>query len=214
MPRDLRIRVSAGLLTLLDRATTTLGYDHVADTVRHFVVEGLKRLPQRSRNFGQRTPQRSRNFVHNAASLRGDYRGVVTSKSLTSRMKLTTVAEKEHTNTRKHEQTSKSDTKKPISSITYSPAFMQFWVQYPRPVGKYRAFQVWNRIKPDPDLIAQIATALDAAKICEQWTRDGDQFIPHPATWLNRRGWEDEYAPAPREPLPPYLSPLPTRVAP
>ena len=27
---------------------------------------------------------------------------------------------------------------------------------------------------------------------CDQWNRDNGQFIPHPATWLNQRRWEDE----------------------
>jgi hypothetical protein len=25
-----------------------------------------------------------------------------------------------------------------------------------------------------------------------EWTKDGGQFIPHPATWLNQKRWEDE----------------------
>ena len=27
---------------------------------------------------------------------------------------------------------------------------------------------------------------------CDQWKKDGGQFIPHPATWLNQEGWDDE----------------------
>jgi hypothetical protein len=30
----------------------------------------------------------------------------------------------------------------------------------------------------------------------EQWRRDDGRFIPHPATWLNQRRWEDEAEPA------------------
>jgi len=26
----------------------------------------------------------------------------------------------------------------------------------------------------------------------EQWTKDNGQYIPHAATWLNGRRWEDE----------------------
>jgi hypothetical protein len=29
-------------------------------------------------------------------------------------------------------------------------------------------------------------------KNSQQWTKDGGQFIPMPATWLNGRRWEDE----------------------
>ena len=27
---------------------------------------------------------------------------------------------------------------------------------------------------------------------CDQWIRDGGQYIPHPATWINGHRWEDE----------------------
>ena len=32
-------------------------------------------------------------------------------------------------------------------------------------------------------------------KDSDQWTRDDGRFIPHPATWLNGRQWEDEVQP-------------------
>jgi hypothetical protein len=31
----------------------------------------------------------------------------------------------------------------------------------------------------------------------EDWTKEGGQYIPYPATWLNAKGWEDEYSPMP-----------------
>ena len=42
--------------------------------------------------------------------------------------------------------------------------------------------------------------AVEAQKQTEQWKRDGGQYIPHPATWLNQMRWEDELMPeAPRQ---------------
>jgi len=38
---------------------------------------------------------------------------------------------------------------------------------------------------------------LERSKVSEQWQRDGGQFIPHPATWLNGRRWEDQPPEAP-----------------
>ena len=35
-------------------------------------------------------------------------------------------------------------------------------------------------------------TALDAATNSEQW--QDSHLIPHPTTWINRDGWEDEIA--------------------
>ena len=37
-----------------------------------------------------------------------------------------------------------------------------------------------------------ILNAVKAQRESPQWTRDGGQFIPHPATWLNQERWEDE----------------------
>ncbi|MNH08813.1 hypothetical protein D3C79_682460 [compost metagenome] len=34
--------------------------------------------------------------------------------------------------------------------------------------------------------------ALAAWTVSTDWTKDGGQFIPHAATWLNGKRWEDE----------------------
>jgi len=36
-----------------------------------------------------------------------------------------------------------------------------------------------------------IAAVKDQAET-EVWTKEGGKFIPHPATWINGRRWEDE----------------------
>ena len=33
--------------------------------------------------------------------------------------------------------------------------------------------------------------AIEMQKKTAQWTKDNGQFIPHPATWLNSKRWED-----------------------
>ena len=35
--------------------------------------------------------------------------------------------------------------------------------------------------------------AISAAKTSQDWQKDEGQYIPYPGTWLNARGWEDEY---------------------
>lgn len=70
--------------------------------------------------------------------------------------------------------------------------FASFWKRYPRKVGKQDAMKAWKRLKPDADLLRAIGEGLERAKASEQWQRDRGQFIPHPATWLNGRRWEDE----------------------
>ena len=59
-------------------------------------------------------------------------------------------------------------------------------------MGKAVAEKVWKKLSPDEDLFSRIMDALCAALYCDQWCRDGGQFIPNPATWLNQRRWEDE----------------------
>ena len=38
----------------------------------------------------------------------------------------------------------------------------------------------------------QMGKALEVQKQSQQWRKDGGQYIPMPATWLNGRRWEDE----------------------
>ncbi len=75
--------------------------------------------------------------------------------------------------------------------------FDEFWAAYPRKVGKPRAGDKW-RTKGCSKLIAVIMAAVEVQKQTPQWTKDGGQFIPHPATWLHNERWADEVTkPAP-----------------
>ena len=72
-----------------------------------------------------------------------------------------------------------------------SEDFDIFWDAYPRKVGKVEAEKSFNRAKINgklPDLLNAIAQQ----KNTDQWKKDGGQFIPNPATWINQRRWEDE----------------------
>jgi hypothetical protein len=42
------------------------------------------------------------------------------------------------------------------------------------------------------ELAEKIISAVKAQSASEQWTKDNGQYIPNPATWLNRGQWEDE----------------------
>lgn len=80
----------------------------------------------------------------------------------------------------------------PISPKGDSEAFVAFWNAYPRHVAKENARKAWAKLKADDELLKTILGALEAQKASDQWTKDGGRFIPHPATWLNARRWEDE----------------------
>lgn len=72
------------------------------------------------------------------------------------------------------------------------PGFSEFWQLYPRKVGKGVAEKAWLKISPDATLQKTILTSIGVQMASEQWLKDGGRFIPHPTTWLNRKGWLDE----------------------
>lgn len=71
-------------------------------------------------------------------------------------------------------------------------AFESFWSAYPRRVGKGNAEKAWKKLNPNAELTGRILSAIEKCRKSEQWTKDSGQFIPYPATWLNRKGWEDD----------------------
>ena len=75
----------------------------------------------------------------------------------------------------------------------YIVGFDKFWTAYPNKKSKGEAKKAWDKIKPDELLLETILSTIEKAKTSKQWTDDNGQYIPHPTTWLNREGWEDEY---------------------
>ena len=70
--------------------------------------------------------------------------------------------------------------------------FERFWEAYPKKRSKGQALKAWMKIKPDERLLATMIAKIEQAKTTAQWRKDGGEYIPHPATWLNAAGWEDE----------------------
>lgn len=70
--------------------------------------------------------------------------------------------------------------------------FDAFYAAYPRHEGKAAALKAWNKLAPDVVLQEQMGKALEVQKQSQQWRKDGGQYIPMPATWLNGKRWEDE----------------------
>ena len=90
----------------------------------------------------------------------------------------------------------KSGPRSPFRSKRQEQLFDEFWGQYPKKRSKGQAEKVWQKICPDDELFAEILHGLSLAKASQDWQKDGGQYIPYPATWLNAKGWEDEYQPA------------------
>jgi len=69
------------------------------------------------------------------------------------------------------------------------PTFLEFWRNYPKKKAKGHALKAWSKLSPPID---RVLAALEWQRNQPDWTRDLGQYIPHPATWLNSRSWEDE----------------------
>lgn len=67
-------------------------------------------------------------------------------------------------------------------------SFDQFWESYPRKTAKANAQKSWAKINPDD--IPEIMAGLEKYKRCKQW--QDVNYIPHAATWLNGKRWNDE----------------------
>lgn len=88
--------------------------------------------------------------------------------------------------------------------LTAEPAgFQEWWQRYPRKVAKAAALKSWKALAPSEALQATMHAALDVQRRSPQWMKDGGEFIPHPATWLSHKRWEDELVTA----LPPQGGP-------
>lgn len=95
-------------------------------------------------------------------------------------------------------ETDPKPARKTRPAIEELEAWERFWKAYPRKKDKGAAEKAWNkaiRAGADP------AVVIDGALLYRMNSATKEaQFIKHPATWLNARGWEDEPDPQPQAP--------------
>lgn len=89
---------------------------------------------------------------------------------------------------------------------TYSADFEKFWTIYPSKVGKGKAYESWQKLKPSPELQAKMIEAVKKQSLSPKWADENGKYIPNPATWLNQRRWDDNLQLAieisnPKEPI-------------
>ena len=78
--------------------------------------------------------------------------------------------------------------------------FDKFWSLYPRKVARIVAERRWKKLsKKEIDEILKIYP-----EHLLRWRYKDIQYVPHPATWLNQRRWEDELEPLPDKNLSVY----------
>lgn len=73
---------------------------------------------------------------------------------------------------------------------SWESSFVKFWSRYPRKTGKQSAQKRWKSMN-ETEQVAALTVVGD--HVCH-WSKSGtdQKFIPHAATWLNGRRWEDE----------------------
>ena len=69
--------------------------------------------------------------------------------------------------------------------------FEAFWALVPRRVGKKAAERAWRAVERRGESIEAIEGMREYAVAFEQSGTEL-KYVPHPSTWLNRRGWEDD----------------------
>ena len=89
---------------------------------------------------------------------------------------------------------------KPFKSLKQQQMFNEFWLAYPKKRSKGDAEKAWVKITPDDHLFGVIMQSLGRAMLSLKWVEEDGQFIPYPASWLNAKGWYDEYANGGRRP--------------
>ena len=70
--------------------------------------------------------------------------------------------------------------------------FNQFWKEYPKKVGKDKCQKWFKTHKVTSELLNKMLDTISKFKQSKGWLKDNGQYIPHPYTWLNRGGWNDE----------------------
>jgi len=93
----------------------------------------------------------------------------------------------------------KTAKKKEPKDFGQTPQFQVFWAYYPNKQKKADAVVAWNAAKLD-DKLPLILAALKWQTVSPSWTKDKGQFIPHPASYLRGKRWEDEPAVTHRAP--------------
>lgn len=78
------------------------------------------------------------------------------------------------------------------SSSRYPAEFEEWWESYPRKVGKREAAKAWKQTRGERPATSEVIAVTEALGETEQWRKDGGSYVPYPATWLRRGGWEDD----------------------
>jgi hypothetical protein len=95
-----------------------------------------------------------------------------------------------HSNINSNTNINSNSTKEDIDHC--KELFDVFWELYPRKQAKQRALSSWLKLRPNATLAGKITESVKAHIGTDQWQDAGGRYIPHAATFLNQKRWEDE----------------------
>ena len=70
--------------------------------------------------------------------------------------------------------------------------FEFFWKAYPKKEAKKDAVTAFEKLNPNPELMAVILAAIATKAASSEWTKDNGKYVPLPASWLRAERWTDE----------------------
>jgi|GEM_PF-4782097 len=73
-----------------------------------------------------------------------------------------------------------------------SSNFSAFYSAYPKKKNRADAERAFAKLNPSAELFSKMMAALAWQTKQPDWVKDGGQYVPLPASWLNKRRWEDE----------------------
>jgi hypothetical protein len=123
--------------------------------------------------------------------------------------------ERHRTSQERHCDAPDTDTDTDTEQIQKQPAaktaalvldgFSDFWKIYPRKEAKVQAEKVWRKMSAEDRAAAMAGLMVQVVELSSRpASADGRSTVPHPATWLNGKRWNDE---APRLPDAPLFRP-------
>lgn len=78
------------------------------------------------------------------------------------------------------------------AEATDNVLFDRFWTTYPKKVGKEKALRAFEKVHPTEDQLVRMLEAITEQSRVYSWSKATWKYIPHTATWLNQKRWEDE----------------------
>lgn len=84
----------------------------------------------------------------------------------------------------------KTKPKDTLASQAMRERFERFYSAYPKKKSRGQAEKAFAKLNPDEQLLTEIVTGIERAMKSEDW--QNPKYIPHPASWLNAKGWMDD----------------------